>query len=145
MSQGEPKAKKNFGIIFVPLVLVIGATIGILVYLVEVADSEYLMQFPFEPAGFRTFQEMHIILSTIGIALLIALIVVYARTYIATKANFILGLLVVLFALLLQSILTFQPLMDYEAPGLNHPVLSSPIADVFMIVAYAVFLYLSLE
>ena len=58
--------------------------------------------------------EFHIILSTIGMALLVALILVYARTYQQTKANFILGLLVVLFALLLQSLLTYPLLLELE-------------------------------
>ncbi len=57
-----------------------------------------------QPIGPDVFLEFHIILSTVGMALLVALIVVYARTYVQTKANFILGLLVVLFALLLQAL-----------------------------------------
>ena len=77
--------------------------------------------------------------------LLVALILVYARTYKQTKANFILGLLVVLFALLLQSLLTYPLLLELElTPGFAFAVFS-PVADIFTIIAYAVFLYLSLE
>lgn len=137
--------KRNYGIVLVPLIMLIGGVIGVMVYFGELAESELLMRFPIEPPGFRMYQEFHVILSTIGIALLIALIVVYARTYVSTRANFVLGLLIFLFALLLQSILTFPVLMDFEAPTYFHFVVSSPIADIFTIVAYAVFLYLSLE
>lgn len=76
-------------------------------------------------------------------ALLVALIIVYARTYLQTKANFILGLLVVLFALLLQALLTYPVILELET-GFAIEVFS-PVADVFTIIAYTVFLYLSLE
>jgi hypothetical protein len=133
------------GKLWVPIVIFIGTLFGVISN--EIA-SEYsrFPRFPFgRPFGPDLFLQLHIILSTVGIALLVALIVVYARTFMQTKANFILGLLVVLFALLLQSVLTYPVLLELEvAPGFAIEVFS-PVADVFTIIAYTVFLYLSLE
>ena len=104
--------------------------------------------YTFEYEMLRAF---HIILSTVGIALIIALIIVYARTYIQTRANFIFGLLIVLFALLLQAILTYQVFINFLGHGPGPEIgefalnFSSLVADIFMIVAYTAFLYLSLE
>jgi len=95
---------------------------------------------------FQVFREFHIILSTVGIALLVALLVVYGRTYTQTRANFVLGLLVMLFALLLNSVLTYPIFLGLAEPAFSFPpFFFSPIADVSTIVAYAIFLYLSLE
>ncbi len=74
-----------------------------------------------------------------------ALVVVYLRMYRETKANFVLGLLVMLFALLLHSILTSPVFEDFMVRLPLRADLSSPIADVFTVVAYGIFLYLSLE
>jgi len=154
--QKQNDGSKNRGPsrLWLPIVLIIGGLLGVLVYQATYPEQEFFYRFPlpgydFEYEALRAF---HIILSTMGIVLIIALIVVYMRTYIQTKANFMLGLLIVLFALLLQALLTYQVFLDYMEPGIGPPGssiaasnLSSPIADVFMIVAYAVFLYLSLE
>ena len=136
--------------LWLPIVLIIGALLGVLVYQATNSQQEIFSRFPFRGYNFEyeALRAFHIIFSTIGIALIIALIVVYVRTYIQTKANFILGLLIVLFALLLQALLTYQVFLDFMGPGpsgLFPSNFSSPVADVFMIVAYAVFLYLSLE
>jgi len=147
-SSGEQgKKAPGIGKLWVPIVLFIGTVCGIISY--EIA-SEYTRfpHFPFRGPGLigpDIFLEIHIILSTIGIALLVALIVVYARTYMQTRANFILGLLVVLFALLLQSVLTYPVLLELEVAQGFAIVVFSPVADVFTIIAYTVFLYLSLE
>jgi hypothetical protein len=101
---------------------------------------------PFQPGfGPETFGELHIILSTVSVSLLIALLVVYGRTYLETKANFILGLLVVLFALLLQSLTVFPVILGIAEHQPILPEFTSNVADAFTIVAYTVFLYLSLE
>jgi hypothetical protein len=136
--------------LWLPIVLIIGGLLGVLVYQATNSQREIFYRFPFQGHDFEyeALRAFHIILSTVGIVLIIALIIVYVRTYIQTKANFILGLLIVLFALLLQSLLTYQVFLDFMGPGpsgLFPSNFSSPIADVFMIVAYAVFLYLSLE
>ena len=142
------------------MVIAIGALLGVLSYL---SIRPELIQQPFG-GGFDTFLEFHIILSTVGMSLLVALVVVYARIYSRTRANFVLGLLVVLVALLLQSVFNYPVFVDIMEPppfpgGSQGPQLhffanfnppfpsgfSSPISDIFMIVAYGIFLYLSLE
>lgn len=93
----------------------------------------------------ETATDYDVILSTVGIALLVALLVVYARVYADTKAGFILGLVVVLLALLLESVLS-SPLV-YGAFGSAAGDLGTflAFADVFKVVAFTLFLYLSLE
>jgi len=145
-NEGEKRSRFPVGKLWVPITIFAGTLLGVLSY---EAASEY-SRFPrFSPFGQGigpdVYLEFHIIFSTIGMALLVALIIVYARTYIQTKANFILGLLVVLFALLLQAVLTYPVLLELEIePGFAIEVFS-PVADVFTIIAYTVFLYLSLE
>jgi hypothetical protein len=143
--------------LWVPLVVAIGASIGFLSYAVSVSAPNFRTIPPFvRPGPFGEqpkflqisllFQEFHIVLSTIGIALLVALLVVYTRTYMKTKANFIFGLVIMLFALLLNSILTYPVFLGYFGEfGFPAPFFFSPIADLFTIFAYTVFLYLSLQ
>jgi len=145
-SDGQKKSGIPVGKLWVPITIFIGTLLGVIAYEIASEYSRFPHFGPFgEAIGPDVFLEYHIILSTIGMALLVALIVVYARTYLQTKANFILGLLVVLFALLLQAILTYPVLLELEvAPGFAIEVFS-PVADAFTIIAYTVFLYLSLE
>lgn len=143
--QGERKGLSPSNRLWVPFVVLVGALIGSLLYIIQISDLDYIRRFPFEPLGLATFIEFHIILSTIGISLLVALVVVYLRMYRETKANFVLGLLVMLFALLLHSILTSPVFEDFMVRLPLRADLSSPIADVFTVVAYGIFLYLSLE
>ena len=84
------------------------------------------------------------VLSPVGIALLAALLVVYLQTYSQTRANFALGLVVVLLALLMESILS-SPLV-YGAFGAASDGLGTflAFADSFKVVALTVFLDLSL-
>lgn len=145
-NDGNEKKEKKSGIslgkLWLPVVLFIGAVIGIISYELTIQMSRVP---PFGRPFVDVYLALHIILSTIGMALLVALIVVYARTYLQTKANFILGLLVVLFALLLQSLLTYPVLLEIEVAPRPAIEVFSPVADVFTIIAYMVFLYLSLE
>ena len=126
--------------LWVLVVLVVGVAMGILLSLfIQVEEFEH---FRFEIEPVLTF---YIVLSTISLAMLISLLVVYSKVYVETKANFALGLVIVLGALLLHSLLSNPILLILLAPipfGLR-PFLS--IADVFTVVAYTVFLYLSLE
>jgi hypothetical protein len=134
--------------LWVPVVILIGALMGVLAYFLS---SPYLV-FVF-PRFFTQDQiiaaefylELNIILSTVSISLLVALLIVYARTYKFTRANFVLGLLVVLLALLLQNLSTYPLLYPfiYHTPLVI--TLAPPVAELFTIIAYTVFLYLSLE
>ena len=97
--------------------------------------------------GFQleTATDYDVILSTVGIALLVALLVLYGKVYGETRARFILGLVVVLLAFLLESVLS-SPLIYGsfgEATGDLGTFLA--LADVFKLVALTVFLYLGLE
>lgn len=144
-TQAQPGTKYKF---LVPVVLLVGFAIGILLAL------NLKLEFPggpFGPSGIYfeehvyEYLQFHIILSTIGLTLLVSLIVVYSRSYLKTKANFMFGLLIVLFALFLQSLVT-NPLLHLVVTGnVVIDTFYSPISDIFTIVAYFVFLYLSLE
>lgn len=145
--QVQPKHKMKYKLI-VPLILLVGLVIG------GLSAMDLRLEFPggpFGPSGiyfkFRIYEylQFHIILSTISLSLLLSLIVVYSRSYIQTKANFMLGLLVVLFALFLRGLLTY-PLFHLLVTGnVTIDTFYSPISDIFTVIAYSVFLYLSLE
>lgn len=144
----EEKTRKAPSKLWVPIVLLLGGIVGVLLYLWSVLNEYYnfgFERFPVQNGFTETFGELHIILSSISVALLIALLIVYARTYLQTRANFIFGLLVVLFALLLQALLTFPIVLAIAEHVPIRPHVSSNIADIFTIIAYTVFLYLSLE
>lgn len=157
IDQNKNPGRKVSAGLWVLVVILIGALIGVLSYAMIISTHRfYPFMFRGFPPGspgpglgvFESYLAFHVILSTVSIGLLLALIGVYARTYSRTKARFIAGLLVVLFALLLQNLVTY-PLLD---PFINVQPLqfssfgySSLIADAFTIIAYTVFLYLSLE
>jgi len=139
-----PQKAKGPSKLLVPLVLAVGALTGLAL--------SYLVPLPYGPGPFgfgfadrlRDLIILHMVLSTVAIALLVTLILVYARVYAATGARFALGILIVMFALLLQSLFQYPILLGvgriYVGFGFN---LST--ADIFTIVAYTIFLYLSLE
>jgi hypothetical protein len=87
----------------------------------------------------------HVVFTTMEVALLVALVVIYGKMYLETKANFALGLVFVLIALLVQALLSNPILEDLViSPPFGAGYLT-PAADVFTICAYTVFLYLSLD
>lgn len=145
----EKAPKKGPSKLWLPIVLLVGLVSGLLLYFWSSLNTYYYFGFqrvPFQPGfGPETFGELHIILSTVSISLLIALLVVYGRTYLQTKANFMFGLLVVLFALLLQALTTFPIVLGIAEHQPILPQFTSNLADAFTIIAYSVFLYLSLE
>jgi hypothetical protein len=130
--------------VWVLLVLVAGLAIGVVFS--SLPDPSVGPR-PGHGWGFRfeTAEDVDVILSTVGLALLVALLVVYAKTYSQTGARFALGLTVVLFALLLESLLT-SPIL-YTAFGTSAASLGPFLlfADVFKVAAFSVFLYLSLQ
>ena len=145
--QTQPKPRKRSVKFIVPVLLLVGAVMGL------VSALNLQREFPrngFPPIpgfGYGPFEylQYHIVLSTVSLVLLLALIVVYSRSYIQTRANFMLGLLVVLFALLLEGLLRSPLLHLYLIGSVEIDAFYSPVSDVFTIVAYSVFLYLSLE
>ena len=144
LNSASGKARFPSGKILVPIIILIGIIVGI-------AASFALLEVPsYEPPySFRyfvwSFLAFHVILSTVALVLLIALLFVYLRIYSETRARFALGLGIVLGALLLHGIFTYPLLLPtprdfWIIPG---PFFDS--GDILMIIAYTVFLYLSLE
>jgi hypothetical protein len=156
VNQGKNPAGKVSPALWVLFVILLGALVGVLSYVLVINTFSYypfMFRGPPGPEGngfavFASYLAFHIILSTVSIALLLALIAVYTRTYAKTHASFILGLLVVLLALLIQNLVSYpllNPFINIEPLDLTKFGLASPVADVFTIIAYTVFLYLSLE
>jgi hypothetical protein len=141
----ERKPSRTSRKLLVPIIILVGAVLGL------VAALNLQSEFPSNPFGFpfpgapSLYLEEHVVLSTISLALLAGLVVVYSRSYIITKANFMLGLLIVLFALLLQGLLQYPLLHLAMNIDVGEGDFSSPVSDLFTIIAYSVFLYLSLE
>ena len=88
---------------------------------------------------------LHVILSTVEIVLLVSLVAVYIKVYAETRANFSLGLIIVLGALFVHSVLSFPPVVNDIGSMLLGSGLFFPYTDLLTIIAYSVFLYLSLE
>ena len=129
--------------LLVLMVLTVGILLGVaLSYLVP---SPFGFG-PFPPfAQFRNLIIVHMVLSTVIIALQVALVIVYLRVYAGTGARFSLGILIVMSALLLQSLFQYPLLLGFVGRYAIEfgPYLST--ADLFTIVAYTIFLYLSLD
>ena len=134
--------------LWVPIVLVVGFVVGeAIAYGTEMPEYEvrggpfgYFHPFPTNPIF-----PYHVVLATMEVTLLLALVVVYGKMFLETKANFALGLIVVLFALLVQALLSNPVVDDLMGTPYLGPGYLTPTADIFTICAYAVFLYLSLE
>ncbi len=133
--------------VWVPIVLIVGILAGVILAALPLPTTTGTSpgRGPGWHLALSTPSDYGVILSTVGIVLLVALLVVYSRIYADTKANFALGLVIVLLALLLQSVLT-SPLV-FTAFGQTSDGLGTflAFADLFKIVAFTVFLYLSLE
>ena len=128
--------------VWVPIVLAIGLVAG-LGFLFMPSPVQHPFGRP--PPEFETFENFGLILSTLNVALLIALLVIYARMYSETGANFALGLVLVLGALLAETVvgspLLFR-LFDVPPGGQTAFLL---IAETFKGVALTIFLHLSLQ
>ena len=138
---GQQKTKRPAWIV-VPLVLIVGIVLGVaLSYLIPLPFGFG----PFPPFQFRNLIIVHMVLSTVIIALQVALVIVYLRVYAETGARFSLGILVVMSALLLQSLFQYPLLLGFVGRYAIEfgPYLST--ADLFTIAAYTIFLYLSLD
>jgi hypothetical protein len=153
--ENNAKARRSIrNLLWVILVLLIGAVVGILSFLLIAPHIVFRGgPPPFFPGSGPNVDELftliagHIILSTMSIALLVSLVTVYARTYRQTKANFALGIFIVLLALLLEASFTY-PILQLYTTGIPASDLyfSLPaLGDVLTIIAYSVFLYLSLQ
>jgi hypothetical protein len=132
--------KKGPTKLWVPIVLLIGVALGLL--------ASYFAPAPFVFFRFGSPREaltLHILLSTVSIALLVALLIVYIRVFEQTGGRFAMGITLVLLALLLQQLLQYPLFLGLAGP---FPLGQGPylsFADLFTIAAYTIFLYLSLE
>ncbi|HUI00874.1 MAG TPA: hypothetical protein VLX56_04530 [Nitrososphaerales archaeon] len=139
----EPK-KSMVGKLWVVVVLLAGLVAGVLL-----SD---LATLPTRNPIFRRFPlfnpdpliRLHIVLTTVAVALMVSLVIVYLKVYVETKANFALGLVIVLAALLLQTVLSY-PLVLGTSGVILVPGILTTLADFLTVAAYTVFLYLSLE
>lgn len=135
--------------LWVPLVLAIGLAVGEAIAYGTAAEQPEggfgMFGGRFHPFPSNPVFGYHVVFTTIEVALLIALVVIYGRMYVETKANFALGLVFVLFALLVQTLLSNPVLEDLIGTPPIGPGYLTPAADVFTIGAYTVFLYLSLD
>jgi hypothetical protein len=140
-----PQKMKRPAWLLVSLVLAVGIVLGVaLSYLIPTPSGFG----PFAPPPFAQFRNLiivHMVLSTVIIALQVSLVMVYGRVYAETGARFSLGILVVMFALLLQSLFQYPLILGFVGRYAVEfgPYLST--ADLFTIAAYTIFLYLSLD
>jgi len=130
--------------VVVPVVLVVGLAVGLL----EIAFWPAHGPGGMGPGPVRPPPEVvqsFAIFSAVNLALLVALVIAYARTYLDTRANFALGLVAFLVVLLFEA-LTTSPFVYAAfgfAPGNLGPFLL--VGAILEAVALVIFLVLSLE
>lgn len=138
--------KSTAGKLWVLVALLAGLVAGVflsdLATLPEENRDPFFRQFPvFNP---DPMIRLHIILTTVEVALLVSLVIVYLKVYSETHANFALGLEIVLLALFLQTVFSYPLILGTQGVILVPGTLTM-LADFLTIGAYTVFLYLSLE
>jgi hypothetical protein len=138
--------KSTAGKLWVVVVLLVGLVAGVL--LSELATLPDESREPFF-RGIPVFNpdpsiRLHIVLTTVEVALMVSLVIVYLKVYSETRANFALGLVIVLSALLLQTVFSY-PLVLGTGGVILVPGILNTLADFLAIGAYTTFLYLSLE
>lgn len=86
-----------------------------------------------------------VLLSTVSLGLLVALILVYARSYRTTKAPYVLGLVIFLVVLFFETAVNSPLLLTAFGlgPGAIGPFLA--VGGLLMSAALSIFLYLSLQ
>jgi len=89
--------------------------------------------------------QVGVLLSTLSLALLVALLVVYARSYRATRAPYVLGLVIFLVVLFFETAVNSPLLLRAFGlgPGAIGPFLA--LGGLLMSAALSIFLYLSLQ
>lgn len=135
--------------LWVPIVLVIGLVVGEVLSLVSIGSRPPGPQpgvFGHSPSPFPRdpLFGLHIVLTTVQIALILSLLVIYVRMYVETRASFSLGLVVMLGAFFVEAFISYPLISEFLGPVAFGPGFSSSFDDVVAICAYIVFLYLSL-
>jgi len=147
---GQPSEKgTQISKVWVPVILVLAILLGLVL-------AETIPSPPVCPPGYicppvyflllsvHGALMLHVVLSTIEIVLLVSLVAVYIKVYAETRANFSLGLIIVLSALFIHSFLSYPLVVNDVRSILFGSGLFFPYTDLLTIIAYSVFLYLSL-
>ena len=139
--------RSTAGKLWVPVVLLVGLVAGVILADLSTESTQttppFLQHFPhFNP---DPTIRLHVILTTVEVTLLISLVIVYLKVYNETRANFALGLVIVLGALFLQTVFSYPLVLGLQGPVLFVRGSLPQLSDVLEICAYTVFLYLSLE
>ena len=137
------QTKKGPTKMWLPVVLGLGVLFGVI--LASFVQGPPAFGFRYEPFGLQQVIMFHVVLSTISVALLVSLAVIYLKMYAETGARFALGLVVVLLALLIQSLIQYPLFLRFAGPFPLGQGAYLSYADIFTIIAYTIFLYLSLE
>jgi len=147
INQPAVAPKKSLaGKLWVVVVLLAGLVAGILLSDLATLPEEYRGPFFQRVPVFNPDPsiKLHIILTTVEVALMVSLVIVYLKVYSETRANFALGLVAVLVALLLQTVFSYPLVLGTEGEILVPGPLTT-LADFLTTGAYTLFLYLSLE
>jgi hypothetical protein len=138
--------RSKVGKLWVVVVLLIGLIAGVLVSDLATLPGDRRPPFLRDTPYFNPDPSirLHIVLTTVEVILLASLVIVYLKVYSETKANFALGLVVVLGALLLQTVFSYPLILGTQGYILIPGVLTL-LADFLTVGAYSLFLYLSLE
>jgi hypothetical protein len=137
-----PAGTKGPSKLWLPVILAVSVLLGLILSFFVPVPPLFWRYAPFE---LQRALMIHVILSTVSIALLVSLAVIYLKVYSDTGARFALGIVVVLLALLIQSLIEYPLFLGLAVRlGPGEPEYYS-YADFFTIIAYTIFLYLSLE
>ena len=138
--------KSTVGKLWVVVVLLVGLLAGILLSDLATLPEEYRGPFFQNVPVFNPDPsiKLHIVLTTVAVALMVTLVIVYLKVYSETRANYALGLVIVLSALLLQTVFSYPLVLGTQGVILVPGILTT-LSDFLTIGAYTVFLYLSLE
>jgi len=143
---GPGEAGRAWGVgYWVPIVLVFGLVLGLAEIALWPTHGGPGGPPPRGPATPLAVAETFAILSAVALALLVALEVVYVRTYLETRAQFALGLVAVLLALLFENVASSPFLFAVfgYGPGNLGPFLA--VGAALEVGALTLFLALSLE
>ncbi len=141
--RGNGRDWSGFGWVFA--VIAIGAVVGSLLWLLRPFPHGMASTRPIGPVGSAPLGLIAGIFSMVDLALLVALIVVYVRTYRDTKAQFALGLVLFLLALTVQTATASVPVIGAFGFGLGGLGGFFLVSAGFESLALAIFLYLSLK
>lgn len=100
---------------------------------------------PPQPQPSSQFNFVGNIFSIVSLALLVALLVVYSKIYMSTKAPYVVGLIMFLVALFFEDLVSSPIVLASLKEGFGNLDPYLAIGQVFLCTGLAVFLYLSLE